>query len=299
MLEQKKPRFIKVEEERVDSSTSEVKANPIPRDYGASLVSGIKDKLSEKVEHSLEFEFPQKIKEFQKYVEEVKSISLEDITAAAILPTKEEVSDDIKDRKKRIKQIKKEKRAELKKEAELSTSSEEKDDDNEHEYDFEDDIYLPAVFIPSKLKVPRNNALERLISIAILIKEEMTSLLLDLRTWLRLRIPSLLDGDNLGSDIVSAHIEAITYAIDCATGLLQLASTYRVARGKLIMQICSSPFNDDLRKAFVASDVDLYHNLMQLIPNTVNVLISTYDALGKNMEQIKAPRTVEQKQWLY
>ncbi|KAH7815601.1 putative proteasome activator subunit 1 (PA28 alpha) [Monocercomonoides exilis] len=313
--EKKRPR-IAVREETLDAENSALDffTKASSKDLGTDNVKQIKEDISQRIENFMQKVIPEKITEFQKLVEEIRSITAEEVAKSAVLPSKEVILADIKNRKKLLRKIKKEQKALIKKSKAESNSSEtstdekcdgakdlisDSDSDSDTDDLFDEDVHTPAVIVQSTLHVQSNQTLEKMISISKQMKDEMNQILFDLRIWLRLRIPSLLDGDNLGSDIVQAHVEAVSYAIESVAGMLQVVSTYRVARAKMLMKVCSSPYNDDLRLAFVASDVDLYHNLLQLIPNTVNVFISTYDALGKNMAKIKAPRATEAKQWLY
>jgi hypothetical protein len=98
---------------------------------------------------------------------------------------------------------------------------------------------------------------------------------------------------------VTVHIEAVSYAIEVVNSLVKEYSTYRIARAKLLIQICTHPYNEDLRAAFLSSDIDQFNSLKHLIPSVVNVFISTYDTLGKNISKIKNPRGTEPKSWMY
>jgi hypothetical protein len=136
---------------------------------------------------------PEKITQFQAMVEEINTITAEQVSSAAILPSKEEIHADAVERKREAKRLLRAQKAAARKGASASepaSSSDPPQDDAESDDD--EDYHTPHIFVPSKLHIPQNPFIERINSIAKIIKDEMNRILFDLRTWLRLRIPSLL-----------------------------------------------------------------------------------------------------------
>ena len=108
-----------------------------------------------------------------------------------------------------------------------------------------------------------------------------------------------IDGDNLGSDVIETLVSTVGYAVDSLTSFTKEYTTFRIARAKLAVRICCAPHNEDLRSSFHASDLDMFYNLRQTFAAIIDVFVATYDALGKNMEKVKHPRSREQQPWMF
>ena len=141
---------------------------------------------------------PEKIPIFQKMHESIKRITPDDIRAASILPSVDEIKADIKLRKAEAKRLRKE-RKQATKAAEVgadpsqtqstSTKSEEVSDDEDDDSSSDDDTHAPYLFVTSDLVVPQNAVLGEMIATAASMRRQMKPILVTIRTWLRLRIP--------------------------------------------------------------------------------------------------------------
>ena len=108
-----------------------------------------------------------------------------------------------------------------------------------------------------------------------------------------------LDSDNLGTAVIEALYSTVSYAVDSLVTLEKEYMDFRITRAKLCVRICTAPYNEDLRAAFHATDLDLFYNLRQNVATIIDIFVSAYDALGKNMEKVKHPRQMPTKHWMY
>ncbi|KAK2945045.1 putative Proteasome activator pa28 beta subunit [Blattamonas nauphoetae] len=278
-----------------------------PEDLGDSLVKPLKDAIFQNSDNLLMSYIPEKIQLFRTLLDEVAALTTDQVKQAVVLPSMEELRADLRERKVESKKLIKERKKliqaakieELKAKGEPVPTEEQLKDEEDDGDEPADTSHAPKLFVQSKLHIPCNTVVDRLINISRQIKDDMNKALFDLRIWLRLSIPSLLEGDNLGSEVVSAHVDAVSYNIDCVSNLLKDMSSYHLARMKLLCQITEAPYNEDLRSALTAMDVEQFNSLRQTLPNVVNVFVSTYDAIGKNIRKIKMPRLETKQRWLY
>lgn len=153
------------------------------------------------------------------------------------------------------------------------------------------DTYQPSLFTPCSLHIPANEAVGRAGSIALQITSALTPILTELRIWLRLKIPCYLEGDNLGYDIILTHHDGLVSCQNALSMLQRNVGQYRHSRAQALATFCTAlPMNDDALEVIRLLDKDIFGAVAYIVPNSVNMCLGIYDALGKNMAKISQPR---------
>lgn len=174
------------------------------------------------------------------------------------------------------------------------------EEDSDDSDTFDDlDTYQPFLFTPCSIRIPANGAVGRASGIALQIAGRLMPVITELRVWLQLKIPSYLEGDNLGHDIILSHHNGFVSCQSALSSLIRNIGQYRQSRVQALATLCTAlPMNDDGMEAVRLLDRDIYSCIMYVVPNSVNMVLGLYDALGKNMAKIVQPREQERKEGL-
>ncbi|CAB4036779.1 Proteasome activator complex subunit 3 [Paramuricea clavata] len=111
------------------------------------------------------------------------------------------------------------------------------------------------------------------------------------KTWIQLLIPRIEDGNNFGVSIQEDILGEVTRIEAEAASFLDQISRYFITRGKVVSKVVKYPHIMDYRRTVVELDEKEYISLKLCCCELKNHYLCLHDAISKNLDKIKKPRS--------